>query len=81
MAAGYGDGELRGTFFSTAMTHLTGDFGQAVRLSSEVLAVLGRIYPSTAANVALEATLSKMEARYRRRDAHQPEPATDHGND
>ena len=40
------------------MTHLTGDFGQAVKLSSEVLAVLGRIYPSTAANVALRATLS-----------------------
>jgi uncharacterized cofD-like protein len=39
------------------MTHLTGDFGQAVKLSSEVLAVLGRIYPSTAANVVLEATL------------------------
>ena len=40
------------------MTHLTGDFAQAVKLSSEVLAVLGRIYPSTAANVVLEATLA-----------------------
>jgi uncharacterized cofD-like protein len=50
-------GHSFGNLFLTAMTHLTGDFGQAVRLSSEVLAVLGRIYPSTAANVALEATL------------------------
>jgi uncharacterized cofD-like protein len=50
-------GHSFGNLFLTAMTHLTGDFGQAVKLSSEVLAVLGRIYPSTAANVALEATL------------------------
>ena len=40
------------------MTHLTGDFSQAVRFSAEVLAVLGHIYPSTAANVVLEATLA-----------------------
>ena len=40
------------------MTHLTGDFSTAVKLASEVLAVAGRIYPSTSANVALEATLA-----------------------
>jgi uncharacterized cofD-like protein len=40
------------------MTHLTGDFNQAVRFSAEVLAVLGHIYPSTAANVVIEATLA-----------------------
>lgn len=51
-------GHSFGNLFLTAMTHLTGDFGQAVKLSSEVLAVLGRIYPSTASNVALEATLA-----------------------
>src|ERR1700686_2010986 len=51
-------GHSFGNLFLTAMTHLTGDFGQAVRLSSEVLAVLGRIYPSTAANVVLKATLA-----------------------
>src|SRR5271163_1274015 len=51
-------GHSFGNLFLTAMTHLTGDFSQAVKLSSEVLKVLGRIYPSTAANVALEATLS-----------------------
>ena len=50
-------GHSFGNLFLTAMTHLTGDFAQAVKLSSEVLAVLGRIYPSTAENVALEATL------------------------
>src|SRR5258708_9231157 len=50
-------GHSFGNLFLTAMTHLTGDFNQAVRLSAEVLAVLGRIYPSTAANVVLEATL------------------------
>jgi uncharacterized cofD-like protein len=50
-------GHSFGNLFLTAMTHLTGDFGQAVKTSSEVLAVLGRIYPSTSANVALEATL------------------------
>src|SRR3984893_10276525 len=51
-------GHSFGNLFLTAMTNLTGDFGQAVRLSSEVLAVLGRIYPSTAANVVLEARLA-----------------------
>jgi len=51
-------GHSFGNLFLTAMTHLTGDFGTAVKLSSEVLAALGRIYPSTAANVALEATLA-----------------------
>src|SRR5579862_1032302 len=51
-------GHSFGNLFLTAMTHLTGDFSQAVKLSSEVLRVLGRIYPSTAADVALEATLA-----------------------
>jgi uncharacterized cofD-like protein len=40
------------------MTHLTGDFAHAVTLSSQVLSVLGRIYPSTSASVVLEATLA-----------------------
>jgi uncharacterized cofD-like protein len=51
-------GHSFGNLFLTAMTHLTGDFSHAVKLSCEVLAVLGRIYPSTAADVALEATLA-----------------------
>jgi uncharacterized cofD-like protein len=40
------------------MTHLTGDFAQAVKLSAEVLNVAGRIYPATGSNVVLEATLA-----------------------
>jgi uncharacterized cofD-like protein len=51
-------GHSFGNLFLTAMTHLTGDFSTAVKLASEVLAVEGRIFPSTSANVALEATLA-----------------------
>jgi len=51
-------GHSFGNLFLTAMSHLTGDFAQAVKLSSEVLAVAGRIYPSTSSNVVLEATLA-----------------------
>ena len=50
-------GHSFGNLFLTALTDLTGDFAQAVKLSSEVLASLGRIYPSTAANVTLVAEL------------------------
>ncbi|MGH9592461.1 MAG: gluconeogenesis factor YvcK family protein [Bryobacteraceae bacterium] len=50
-------GHSFGNLFLTAMTHLTGEFRQAVKLSAEVLRVAGRIYPSTASNVALEAIL------------------------
>jgi uncharacterized cofD-like protein len=50
-------GHSFGNLFLTALTNLTGDFSQAVRLSGEVLASYGRIYPSTDSNVALEATL------------------------
>jgi uncharacterized cofD-like protein len=51
-------GHSFGNLFLTALTHLTGDFATAVKLSSEVLASVGRIFPSTSANVALEATLN-----------------------
>jgi uncharacterized cofD-like protein len=51
-------GHSFGNLFLTAMTHLTGDFAHAVTLSSQVLSVLGRIYPATSANVVLEATLA-----------------------
>lgn len=50
-------GHSFGNLFLTALTHVTGDFARAVQVSSEVLAIAGRIYPSTAANVALEAQL------------------------
>lgn len=51
-------GHSFGNLFLTALTHLTGDFPKAVHLASEVLASCGRIYPATAANVALEASLT-----------------------
>ena len=44
-----------GNLFLTAMAGVTGDFGEAVRLTSEVLAIKGKIYPSTTANVTLRA--------------------------
>ncbi len=50
-------GHSFGNLFLTALTNITGDFAQAVKLSSEVLAIAGRIYPCTAANVVLEAEL------------------------
>ncbi len=50
-------GHSFGNLFLSAMTQLTGDFAQAVALSSEVLATRGRIFPSTAANVSLEGWL------------------------
>lgn len=57
-ASGHGlKGHSFGNLFLTALTKVTGDFAQAVKVSSEVLAIAGRIYPSTAANVALEAVL------------------------
>jgi uncharacterized cofD-like protein len=51
-------GHSFGNLFLTALTRITGDFAQAVRLSSEVLAIGGRIFPSTGSNVALRATLA-----------------------
>src|ERR1700745_2909583 len=43
--------------FLTALTEITGDFPDPVKSSAEVLKIAGRIFPSTAANVALEAVL------------------------
>ncbi len=46
-----GDGELGGhsfgNLFLAAMTEVTGDFTEAIRLSSEVIASKGHIYPAT----------------------------------
>jgi len=47
-----------GNLFLAALTHVTGDFAEAVRVSSKVLAVRGRIFPSTLSNVHLVATLA-----------------------
>jgi len=50
-------GHSFGNLFLTALTHITGDFPDAVRSSAEVLKIAGRIFPATAANVVLEAVL------------------------
>jgi uncharacterized cofD-like protein len=50
-------GHSFGNLFLTALNQITGDFAHAVRLSSEILAIRGRIFPSTASNVTLEARL------------------------
>jgi uncharacterized cofD-like protein len=46
-----------GNLFLAALTHITGDFTEAIRESSKVLAIRGRIFPSTLENVHLVATL------------------------
>src|SRR4030081_330756 len=44
--AGHGlKGHSFGNLFLTALTHITGDFPDAVRKSCEVLKIAGRIYP------------------------------------
>lgn len=50
-------GHSFGNLFLTAMHQITGDFAHAVKLSSEILATRGRIFPATSANVTLEAIL------------------------
>ena len=56
-----GDGELGGhsfgNLFLAALSEVTGDFTEAVRLSSEVLASKGHIYPATISDVRLVAEL------------------------
>ena len=51
-------GHSFGNLFLAAMHQITGDFAHAVQLSSEILAIRGRIFPATSANVTLEAVLS-----------------------
>ncbi len=51
------NGHSFGNLFIAAMAGVTGDFGQAIRQSSKVLAVKGRILPSTMQNVTLSAEL------------------------
>lgn len=50
-------GHSFGNLFLAALTEVTGDFVEAVRLSSEVLASKGRIYPATLNDVRLVAEL------------------------
>lgn len=50
-------GHSFGNLFLAAMNEITGDFAEAVKLSSEILAIRGRIFPSTRSNVTIEAEL------------------------
>jgi uncharacterized cofD-like protein len=51
------DGHSFGNLFLAALTSITGDFAEAVKLSSEILATRGHIYPSTISDVQLEAVM------------------------
>jgi uncharacterized cofD-like protein len=53
------NGHSFGNLFIAAMAGITGDFAQAIRMSSRVLAVRGRILPSTMQAVTLCAELSQ----------------------
>ncbi len=50
------EGHSFGNLFLTALTSITGDFAEAVRLSSEILLTRGHIYPATMSSVELEAS-------------------------
>lgn len=56
-----GDGELGGhsfgNLFLAALTEVTGDFTEAIRVSSEILASKGHIYPATISDIRLAAEL------------------------
>jgi uncharacterized cofD-like protein len=64
-ANGNGDGENVGSLeghsfgnlFVAALAEITGDFAQAIKLSSQVLATRGHIYPATTTNVTLSARM------------------------
>src|SRR5579862_1458023 len=51
------EGHSFGNLFLAALTSITKDFSEAVRLSSEILVTRGHIYPATTANVELEALM------------------------
>ena len=58
------EGHSFGNLFLAALTSITKDFSEAVRLSSEILVTRGHIYPATTSNVELEA-LMEDETRVR----------------
>ncbi|HEU5337141.1 MAG TPA: YvcK family protein [Terriglobales bacterium] len=52
------NGHSFGNLFLTALTAITGDFAEAVKQSSAILATRGHIYPSTTSDVQLEAVMA-----------------------
>ena len=51
------EGHSFGNLFLAALTSITRDFGEAVRLSAEILLTRGHIFPATTANIELEAIM------------------------
>jgi uncharacterized cofD-like protein len=51
------EGHSFGNLFLAALSGITGDFAQAVQMSSQILAARGRIYPATNSNVTLAARM------------------------
>jgi uncharacterized cofD-like protein len=51
------EGHNFGNLFLAALSGITGDFAQAVQMSSQILAARGRIYPATNSNVTLTARM------------------------
>jgi len=49
------EGHSFGNLFVAALSHITGDFAQAVQMSSQILATRGHIFPATNQNVTLTA--------------------------
>ena len=50
-------GHSFGNLFLAALNGISGDFAQAVQISSQILAARGRIYPATTANATLAAQM------------------------
>ena len=51
------EGHSFGNLFVAALTNITGDFAQAVQMSSQILATRGHIFPATNKNVTLAARM------------------------
>ena len=51
------EGHSFGNLFVAALSDITGDFAQAVQMSSQILATRGRIYPATNSDVTLAARM------------------------
>jgi len=56
-ASGELEGHNFGNLFLTALSSITGDFAEAVKLSSGILKARGEIVPSTTSNVQLDAVM------------------------
>ena len=84
--AGQGlEGHSFGNLFLAGLTDITGDFALAVKMSSQILATRGHLYPATTANVTLAAQMddgsivhgeTRITASKRRIERLMIEPAT-----